>query len=233
MTAARVDPVGEGMGPELEFFLEPADGIQCAHPQVRALARRVARGSRDEVEAARRLFAYVRDTVRYSVQVPFDDLEHYLALNTLARGWGYCVQKSAMLCALARALGIPARLGFADIANHILPPDMLRMLGGNVLHYHCFAEWWVGGGWYKATPSFDRQLSQERGWRLVEFTPGQDLLLPATDLAGNRHVEYLRYHGWRQGVPLAEMMDCWTQTMGPAGLAAWRRLGQETAGRIA
>ncbi|MEW5913364.1 MAG: transglutaminase-like domain-containing protein [Thermodesulfobacteriota bacterium] len=221
------------MDEPLESFLEPAEGIQCAEPEVLALARQVARGSRNDVVAAQRLFEFVRDTVRYSVQVPFDDIADYLALNTLARGWGYCVQKSALLCALARSLGIPARLGYADIRNQILPPAMTAMLGGDVLYYHCFAEWWIGGQWCKATPSFDRQLTEERGWRLVEFVPGQDLLLPATDLAGRPHVSYLRYHGWRREVPLAEMRRAWVETMGEAGLQAWRDQSQGPVRRLA
>lgn len=221
------------MSQELEFFLEPAEGIQCAHPEVLALARQVARGSHNDVEAAGRLFEYVRDTVRYSVQVPYAPMEQYLALNTLQRGWGYCVQKSAVLVALARALGIPARLGLADIENHILPPAMVHMLGSNIIYYHCFAEWWIGGQWLKATPSFDRQLCTERGWRLVEFVPGANLMLPETDLAGNPHVSYIRYHGWRQGVPLEEMLQGWQETMGPQGLEAWNAMDQGSGGRLA
>ncbi len=221
------------MSHELEYFLEPAEGIQCDHPEVFALARRVARGGKNDVGAAGRLFEYVRDTVRYSVQVPFADMDDYLALNTLRRGWGYCVQKSAVLVALARALGIPARLAFADIENKILPPPMIEMLGGHVLYYHCFVEWWIGGQWRKATPSFDTQLCAERGWHLVEFVPGQDLMLPETDLAGNPHVSYLRYHGWRLGVPLEEMLACWQETMGRQSLENWNALGQEAGRRLA
>ncbi|MBI4798722.1 MAG: transglutaminase domain-containing protein [Desulfarculus sp.] len=85
--------------PDLEQFLVPAPGIQCEHPEVFKLARSLARGAKNDVEVARRLFEFARDSVRYSVYVPFWELEHYLALNTLARGKGYCVQKSALLCA--------------------------------------------------------------------------------------------------------------------------------------
>ena len=38
---------------------------------------------------------------------------------TLARGYGFCVNKAVLLAALARAVGIPARLGFADVRNHL------------------------------------------------------------------------------------------------------------------
>lgn len=212
---------------DLEQFLVPAPGVQCEHPEVQALARRIARGAANDVQAAIRLFDFVRDTVRYSVRIPFWELEHYLALNTLARGVGFCVQKSALLAALARALGIPARLGFADIKNHQIRGPLAEAVPDGMIYYHCFVEWFVGGRWLKATPSFDRGLTQELGWRLVEFDGRTDALLPATDLAGRPHVSYLAYHGWRLGVPLAEFMAQGQARYGDQGFSGWRRMAEE------
>ncbi len=215
------------MTTDLKQFLLPAPAIQSDHPQVTALAQDITSGCTGEVEKARALFEYVRDTVRYSVYVPFDRLEDYLALNTLARGRGYCVQKSALLCSLARAVGIPTRLGFADIKNHLLPEHLEEMIPGKILYYHCFVEWLLEGRWVKSTPSFDRKLTEERGWRLVEFDPVHDALLPETDLAGRPHVEYLHYHGWRLGVPLDEFIAVNTQNCGQEAMDAWRELARQ------
>lgn len=206
----------------LESFLEPAPGVQCEPREVFDLARKTARGSKNDVEAAQKLFEFARDTVRYSVAVPFEPLEQYLALNTLARGKGYCVQKAALLCALARAVGIPSRLGFADIANEQLPEELYEITGDNVLQYHSFVEWFIGGRWQKATPSFDAALSAQRGWRLVEFKSGEDLLLPAFTLDGRPHIRYISQRGWRYGVPLDEMLATWEAKVGPERMDAWR-----------
>lgn len=216
--------------PDLEQFLTPAPGIQCEHPEVFKLARSLARGARNDVQAAMRLFDYVRDTVRYSVRVPFWELEHYLALNTLARGTGFCVQKSALLCALARSLGIPSRLGFANIQNHQVRGPLAELLPGGIINYHCFLEWFVGGRWLKATPSFDRGLTEELGWRLVEFDGQSEALLPATDLAGQPHITYLHYHGWRLGVPLEEFMRASRETYGQSIVGGWKALSQSDGG---
>ena len=209
---------------DLEQFLMPAPGIQCEHPEVFKLARDIARGSANDVEAARRLFNFARDQVRYSVRVPFWELDEFLALNTLARGCGFCVQKAALLAALARAIGIPARLGFADIQNHQVRGPLAELTPEGIIRYHCFTEWFVGGRWLKATPSFDRGLSQELGWRLVEFDPQADALLPATDLEGKPHISYLRYHGWRLGVPLDEFMAVTRGHYGSDIVEGWKRL---------
>ncbi len=210
------------MSQDLEQFLAPAPGIQCDHPEVLSLARGIVQGAANDLEAAGRLFTWARDTVRYSPYVPFAELEDYLALNTLARGRGYCVQKSALLCALARAVGIPARLGFADIENHQLPAGMAEVLGSPIMAHHCFVEWFLAGRWLKATPSFEAPLCAERGWRLVEFDPQGDALLPSHDLAGRPHITYLRRLGWRQGVPLAEILESWRREYGAGRVAAWQ-----------
>lgn len=216
--------------PDLEQFLTPAPGIQCEHPEVFKLARSLARGAANDVQAARRLFEFARDSVRYSVYVPFWELEHYLALNTIARGFGYCVQKSALLCALARSLGIPSRLSFADIQNHQVRGALAEALPQGIIYYHCFVEWYVGGLWQKATPSFDRALTEELQWRLVEFTGTGDAMLPATDLAGQPHVTYLRYHGWRLGVPLEEFLAATVKHYGQQGLEDWKARSQARGG---
>ncbi len=206
---------------DLEYYLAPAEGIECGHRDILALARELARGSADEAEAAGRLFDYVRDTVRYNPYTPFHRMEDYLARTVLRRGRGYCVQKSALLCALARALGIPARLGFADISNHQLPAGLYEVLGSDVMYHHCFVEWWLRGAWRKATPSFEVPLVAERGWRLVEFDPEGDCLLPETDAAGRPHISYLRYLGHSQGVPLQEILDSWRAGYGPERVDYW------------
>ena len=210
-------------------FLVPASGVQSDHPRLIALANEITTDCISKEDMARALFDYVRDAVRYSVYVPFEAMDDYLALNTLERGWGFCVQKASLLCALARAVGIPTRLGFADIKNHLLPGHLDKMIPDKIIYFHCFVEWQINGRWIKSTPSFDRELSLERGWRLVFFSPDADALLPATDQAGRRHVEYLRYRGWRVGVPLDEFIEVNTANCGQETMDAWRELVRQEA----
>lgn len=217
----------------MEKFLQPAEGIQSDHPRIKELALKITKDAGDQVEAARLLFYFVRDTVAYSVYVPFDHIEDYLALNTLERGRGYCVQKAALLCTLARSVGIPTRLGFADIRNDLLPEHLDEMIPEGILYYHCFVEWFLDGRWIKSTPSFDQALSLKKGWRLVEFDPAGDALLPSHDLKGRPHVSYLKYHGWRLGVPLDEFIEVNTKGCGQKAMDIWRSLGSQAKQEIA
>jgi len=149
-------------------------------------------------------------------------MSHYRASAVLERGFAYCVQKAALLAAFGRAAGLPARLGFADIENHLVSERLLNYLGTNLMTFHAYTELFIRGRWVKATPSFDRQLCQDQGWQLVVFDGQNDALLPAQDLQGRPHVTYLKYHFTSPGVPLDEIMAAWTKVYGPQRLARWR-----------
>ncbi|CAO0819892.1 hypothetical protein DFAR_1180009 [Desulfarculales bacterium] len=152
----------------------------------------------------------MRETVRYSVHVPFWELEHYLTRNTLAR-----------------AMGIPSRRYFADIHNHQVRGPWAALVPEGIIYHHCFLEWFVGGRWLKAMSSFDRSLSEVLGWCLVEFSAQADALLPAADLAGQPYITYLHRHGWRLGVPLEEFLRVTEEVYGVSIVEGWKSLSLE------
>lgn len=211
------------MNDDLSHYLDPAPAIDCDRREMFDLARSIARGSKNDVQAGVRLFEYVRDTIRYNPYVPFWRLEFYTAQATLDRGKGFCVQKAALLVSLARAIGIPARLGFGDIRNHLLPQSLADYLGSDIMTFHSWAELFLAGKWVKATPPFDSDLCRENGWRVVEFDGRTDAMLPATDLAGRPHISYLKVHFSSPGVPLEDILAAWAKVYGPDRLVRWRR----------
>ena len=188
------------------------------------MAAKLTAGAQDQAQAAGLLFAFSRDAVRYSVHVPFTRLENYLARNTLRRGFGFCAQKAALLAALARSAGIPARLGFADIKNELLPAHLAKIITNGLIRHHTFVEWRINGCWLKATPAFDAKLCRQEGWRLVEFDPKADALLPSTDLSGRPHITYLRYHGWRAFMPVEEFLKVTAESYGIENIRSWQTL---------
>lgn len=98
----------------MAVYLAPADHIDSDDVLITAQARQLRRAGS---EAARAVYYLVRD-LRYEGG-DFEDPETYRASSVLAAGHGYCVGKAALCAALARALGIPARLRFADVPNHL------------------------------------------------------------------------------------------------------------------
>ena len=210
------------MGQDLAEYLNPDSGSKEGDREVAELAREVAGTASTRAQAAVRLFEFVRDSIAYSPYVPFWDLDHYRPVEVLRRGSGYCVQKSALLCALARAVNIPARLSFADVENHLVGEKLFNYLGTNLMTFHCMAELCLAGRWLKATPSFERPLCRARGWRLTEFDGVHDALLPARDLSGRPHITYLRYHFTSAQVPLKELLAAWNKVYGRERVERWR-----------
>jgi transglutaminase-like putative cysteine protease len=76
----------------------------------------------------------------------------------LHAGKGFCVGKSAVLAAAARACGIAARPGYADVRNH-LTSKRLRDRVGDTFYWHSYTELDVDGKWVKCTQLANVALS--------------------------------------------------------------------------
>jgi transglutaminase-like putative cysteine protease len=130
------------------------------------------------------------------------DIEGLRASTTLARGRGWCVPKAVLLAATCRAVGIPARLGFADVRNHLSTERMRRNMGTDVFYWHGFTAIRLGGRWLKATPAFNVELCERFGLAPLEFDGTADSLFHAFTPDGTRHMEYLRYRDEYLDVPI-------------------------------
>ena len=88
---------------------------------------------------ALRLYYAVRDDLRYGLQHADEARGLSCQHDFLAAGHGYCVNsKAGLMAAVCRAVGIPARVGYADVRNHMaiaaIRPDGLRHLLLSRLH---------------------------------------------------------------------------------------------------
>src|SRR5579883_3005657 len=100
-------------------FLQPTRYIDCDAPPVRAFAAQAAAGLAGQRARAIALYRAVRDGIVYDPYLDYTDVSVFRASAVLAAGRGFCAGKSALLAACARAVGIPARVGFADVRNHL------------------------------------------------------------------------------------------------------------------
>jgi transglutaminase-like putative cysteine protease len=178
--------------------------IDSDHPGVRAFARQHATGASDR-ERAVALNLAVRDGFRYDPYRIDLSLAGMRASSVLAHGYGWCVPKAALLAAAARAVGIPARLGFADVRNHLSTERMRRTMRSDIFYWHGYTELWLDGAWRKATPAFNIELCERFGLLPLEFDGVHDSLYHAFDRAGHRHMEYVSQRGSFDDLPLAEI----------------------------
>ena len=191
-------------GPE---HLAATDFIDADHAAVRAFAHDTVRPAGDQRERVRLLFAAVRDRVRYDPYTASADPADYVASAVLEQGTAYCIPKAVLLTAAARALEIPARLGFADVRNHLQSERLRERMGSDLFVFHGYSELYLDGAWRKATPAFNATLCARFGVQPLEFDGSDDALLHPFTGDGSRHMEYVRDRGSYSDLPLQEILD--------------------------
>jgi len=191
----------------------------------------------DSVEArVIALYYAVRDLIRYDPYTPSEEPADFAASQTLRRMRGWCVPKSILYAACCRALGVPARLGYADVRNHLSTENLRRLMGTDVFYWHGYTAVWLHGRWVKATPVFNIELCERFRIRPLEFDGHEDSIYHPFDLDGRRHMEYLQFRGEYADLPFAEMTQDFARLYpdwgGPGGGADFdREVVRETKGR--
>jgi len=186
--------------------------LEVGHPDVRAFVDRVTEGADTDAERIRRLFAAVRDELRYDPYVLPTDREGYRASAVLAEGKGYCVPKSVVLTTAARTLGVPSRLGFADVRNHLQSERLSAHMGTDLFVYHGYSTLFLDGEWRKASPAFNAELCARFGVEPLDFDGTHDALLHQFDAEGGRYMEYVADHGTWDDLPLEHILDVYATT---------------------
>lgn len=190
----------------MDEYLASTEYLDAAHPTVVMKAQELTSRIGGKREQAVALFRYVRDGFPYKIIYEIPDRAYFRASVTLARGDGFCMPKSVLLAALARAAGIPSRLHFADIRNRILPPTTLQRLRTDVMAYHTYVELLLDRKWVKATPSFDMGFCKKFNLLPVDFDGEHDAMLHHFDRSGRVHIEYLADYGVRAEFPIDEVV---------------------------
>ena len=183
--------------------LEPTGFIDADHPAVVQFAREVTTGASGDEERAALLFRAVRDRVRYDPYSVTTDPEDYRASTITGRSAAYCVPKAVLLAGAARAVGIPSRVGFADVRNHLQSERLREEMGTDLFICHGFTELYLGERWLKATPTFNVELCDRFGVEPLDFDGTADALFHEFDATGRRHMDYVSYRGAFTDLPLA------------------------------
>jgi transglutaminase-like putative cysteine protease len=215
--------------------LTPTPYIDSDHPSVIDFASRHTQGAKSDIERAVKLYYAVRDGVRYdpySLVLTVPGLRASTAVES-KRGW--CVPKAIMLAACCRAQGIPARLGFADVRNHLSTERLRNLLGTDVFYYHGYTAIELRGKWVKATPAFNIELCEKFRIKPLDFDGTEDSIYHPFDLDGREHMEYIRFHGEYDDMPLEQMLACFAKHYSPSAASPGgdfdREVDEETRDR--
>jgi len=213
------------------LYLTPTEIIDSDHKSIQDYAKRIAKGSADLKEIATKLYLAVRDDIRYDPYSPFYLPEHYCASYVLKRGRSFCVPKASLLCALGRACGIPSRVGFADVRNHLATKQLIEFLGSNLFVYHGFVEFYLDGKWVKATPAFNSELCKRHKVSPLEFNGREDSLFQTYNLENKKFMEYVEFHGVYADIPVAVIVEAWERTYGKNLIKSWIKRFEERGDR--
>lgn len=191
------------------IYLRPNRYVDSDHPDVVAFARRHDR--KDAKASAVALFYTVRDGWRYNPYRIALEPEGYRASEVLARSperGGHCIDKALLLAAAARALGIPSRLHFANVRNHVGTARLESFLGTDLLVFHGYTELFLDGRWVATTPAFNRELCERLGVAPLEWDGEQHAIFQEYD-RDTRFMEYVEDHGSHAEIPFDAMVAAW------------------------
>ena len=141
---------------ERELYTRPTEGLVRIGPRIAALAARLTGGERNAWTAATNFWNFVRDELTWGV-VDYHLLDAARPLDhVLEAGWYDCQLGSALLVALCRACGIPARI----VSGYLLYPASPS--------YHWWAEVWLDDRGWVPLDTIGSDLSargRDESWR--------------------------------------------------------------------
>ncbi|TFG21084.1 MAG: transglutaminase domain-containing protein [Promethearchaeota archaeon] len=194
-------------------YLKSTYYMNFNEPSIVEKARELVRNIPDEndIEKGIKLFYFVRDEIKYVVKYnnEYYNRKNLKATATLDRGYGFCIQKAVLLAALARVIGIPSRLHFNDIINHMTSKKYIEYVGNDRFLYHGYTELFLGGKWVEANVAFDKDLCERKNWPIIEFDGVKPGLFAHHDDSGKPFIDYVKDHGHFPDVPYLRIVITW------------------------
>ena len=190
---------------DFSLYLKPTVYIDSNFRSVIKYSDNICKTVKSDIDKAIGLYYAVRDDITYN---PYDinfSENGMKASKTLERKSGFCITKAILLSAAARAQKIPARLGFADVKNHLITKKLRDLMGTDIFLYHGYAELFLNGKWIKATPAFNKSLCEKFNYKPLDFDGISDSIFHPVDNFGNKHIEYIKYHGHYHDLPMDEI----------------------------
>lgn len=184
-----------------ENYLRPTRFIDFDHEIVKQFALANSPPEASQKQNTVSLYYAVRDKIDYSPWHLTMNPETISASQTIERGIGYCIEKSLILAACARFIGIPSRLGFSIVRNHISTKKFVEMLRTDKFVFHGYNEFFLDGKWVKCTPAFNKSLCEKFNTHPLEFDGEHDSIFQEFAPDGKKYMEYLHEYGTFDDLP--------------------------------
>lgn len=183
-----------------QIYLQETDYLNFNHAEIQKYADKVTGTSPKEI--AKSIYYLVRDSIRYNPYTVKAGRESLKASFAAENGEAYCIPKAALMVALCRFYKIPARIGLADVRNHLSSDKLIALLGSDYFAMHGYAEIFLSHRWIKTTPIFNVELCEKFQVDPLEFDGEHEAIFQSYTSAGKKHMEYLVEHGHFADVPV-------------------------------
>jgi transglutaminase-like putative cysteine protease len=181
--------------------LQPTSFLNFDEPSVQEFATLHVKAEDSKKQKAVKLFLVVRDKFAYDPYILHLNRKDMRASEILKRTSAYCNEKAIVLASALRYHGIPARLYFGNVRNHIATGKLEQLLGTDLMAFHGCVEVCLGGKWLKATPAFNKELCEKIGVAPLEFNGEEDAIFQQFSLNGERFIEYVEVIGSFDDMP--------------------------------
>lgn len=125
----------------MQKFLKETELVNFSHPDVKALASKLAYDALTDEEIAKNCFTYVRDEINHSGDSQ-DNITTIKASDVLKHKTGWCYSKSILLTALLRANNIPTGFCYQRLSCSEYVKDVYCLHGLNAIYLKEL-------GWYR------------------------------------------------------------------------------------
>ncbi len=191
----------------MKKYLEPTGFINSDNEKVKTFVNDVVGTEPDKKKAILKLFYEIRDGIPYDFNSIGIKKDLFIASNVIGAKGSFCVPKAVLLAAAARAIGVPGRLGFADVKNHLATKKVLEKLKTDLFVFHGYTELFINNKWVKATPAFNKELCRKFNVDPLDFDGETDSVFqPFTD-SGNEYMEYVFDYGTFADLPYELMIE--------------------------
>lgn len=187
----------------MEEYLKDTVFLDFKDPSFDVFTQQINK-DQDTTALAIDLYYLVRDAFLYDPYHLDLTQEGLKASNVLKKRRAWCVEKSSVLAACARKFGIPSRLGYAIVTNHIGVDKLTQLLRREEIVFHGYVELFLNGKWVKCTPAFDERICKMSGVTPLDWDGETDSLFQEFE-KGQRFMEYKHFYGDFADVPMALM----------------------------
>ncbi|GIX42093.1 MAG: hypothetical protein KatS3mg129_1826 [Leptospiraceae bacterium] len=193
---------------ELLELTKPTYFFDYDSPQFLEYFNRYYNPEKNSWENLINFYYIVRDGILYNPYNFKIKKSDYKASHIISFKKTYCIPKALLYTTIARKLGFPAKIGFADVKNHLSSKRFIEYLGSDIFAFHGYSEIFnpYKNKWVKATPAFDKFLCEKYNVPTLDFDGENDSIFHPYDKEGKKFMEYIKERGSFSDFPYEYMM---------------------------